>query len=145
MLHQLGPADICLPTRSLQQGSCASLRGGSRPKRVKAEVTRPPVPPTKISLCPSGDVPSVKADPGPIQIQEEIPLGCVFSGSSVECSSMRWRKWQRTCGIFNAWPSLMCQELLNLPLGVWSGLLTGDVGMEAGEWRGGQPHRGAWV
>lgn len=145
MLHQLGLAGICLPTRSLQQGSCASLRGGSRSKRVKTEVIRPPTPPAKISLCPSGHVPLVKADPGPTQIQEEIPLGGMFSGPSEECSSMRWRKWHRTCGIFNAWPSLMRQELLNLPLGVWSSLLTGDAGMEAGEWRGGQPHRGAWV
>ena len=27
----------------------------------------------------------------------------------------------------------MYQKLLNLPQGVWSSLLTGDVGMEAGE------------
>lgn len=83
-----------------------------------------------------------KLTQGQPRFKKKYHLGCMFSGSSVECSSMRWRKWQRTCGIFNAWPSLMCQELLNLPLGVWSSLLTGHVGMEAGEWRGGQPHRG---
>lgn len=68
--------------------------------------------------------------------EEEILLRCMFSGPSVECSSTRWRKWQRTCGIFNSRPSLMCQKLLNLPLGVWSSLLAGDVGMDAGEQRG---------
>lgn len=62
-------AGRCLPTRSFQGATVSFLPGASGPKKVKAEMARPPRPRAGCERYPSGPIPLVKAVTGLVQLQ----------------------------------------------------------------------------